>query len=1366
MMRGIGFATVLVFSLLASMPAFGQSTYATVSGTIEDSSHALLPGVSVTAANNATAVMTTGVSNEAGAYNLTGLLPGIYTVRAELPGFQTKTFTNVQLGNAAQVRLNFTLSVASVATAVEVTIQADTLLATSSSSVGEVLSQQKVQELPIVGNNVISLFTLMPGVRMNDDGVTGTFAGLRAETVNVQRDGIDASGSARYFQAGVQTATFINPDLVGEVRIITAPVDAEMGRGNGQIQFLTRSGTNQFRGAGVWNIRNSSFDANTWNNNRQIDSKTGAWKPVKADWNNTHQFTGSIGGPIVKNKTFFFTLFDDSLVRAKTTQNQIVLTPCARLGIFRYFDNWNNGNAIAPLQAQGNTPTIAVVDGLGSPVTPATNPNGTPFSGALRYASVFGRLSNTPTRSDCSDAVVQAGTNWDPFRRAIDPTGYVTKLMGTMPQPNNYEIGDGLNTAGIRWTRREDNGTEDVFGRPGTLARQQINGKVDHIFNTKNKLGVAYTYEYSHGNFNYATWPNGFQGSVFRRPQNLSFNLVSTLSPNVVNEARVGMRRIGSNSYNPVNEPETGTKTQAFIPNFGGYPLVPALGNGAVNFQTNQIVGGGATASYLDTTVLWTYGDNLSWTKAKHGFKVGGEIRRGHSLAYEMGGSGAVATTIPRAVGGETPFAPISTTAISSTNMPGLAGTNASGNNAAMRNLLNFLSGSLTNVTQALFMQDPKKLDAWEDYKTFPFRLRDLHGDESSVFFKDDWKVASTLTLNLGVRWDNFGPPYESKGLMPLPVGGPSGIWGISGSGFSDWMKPGVRGSNTTVEFVGKNSPNPGTPWYNNDYNNFSPAVGFAWQVPWFGAGKTTVRGGYQITHQIAQSANTLSFEIIVPGSANNALYQGDSNNPYLDLARMAAVIPLNNGILPMQPVPSSDRTQTIYSPITGTVSPYTQNFTLAVTRSVRSNVTVDLRYVGTLARKQWNPAFNINIPNFLYNGLKEAFDAARAGGESALLDRIFNGINLGSGVIGAANGPTAAAFLRADSRFNSNLANGNYSALATTLNTLSYTAAQNPNLPPAVGNGAVLRVNGLPENFIVANPQFGPVNLVTQDYSSNYHSFEAQVTLRPTHGITTQSTYTWSKNLGTAGGFGLGPTFTNPIDRHLDYTIQPDTRVHDFRTNGTFALPIGPNKLVLGQTSGTLARIVEGWQMGWIVNMNTGAPLTVTANTSLYNIGRPDLVGPFPAKEGSSTFEGTPAATGAYWKPGTFTTQRDPQCTTIAISLQSLCTLNAIADAKTGQVLLQNPQPGAYPTMGIGSIFGPGRWRFDANISKSIKLTESKDLQFRLDATNVLNHPEPNAPALNLTGAAASNFGLIGATGSAKSNLKRQLQAQLRFSF
>jgi hypothetical protein len=332
----------------------------------------------------------------------------------------------------------------------------------------------------------------------------------------------------------------------------------------------------------------------------------------------------------------------------------------------------------------------------------------------------------------------------------------------------------------------------------------------------------------------------------------------------------------------------------------------------------------------------------------------------------------------------------------------------------------------------------------------------------------------------------------------------------------------------------------------------------------------------------------------------------------------------------------------------------------------------------------------------------------------------------------------------------------------------LNYTTAQNPTLPaiPAGVNGAVLRINQFPENFIVTNPQFGAVNLITNDYSTNYHSLEAQVTMRPAAGLGFTSTYTFSKNLGTgiwaASGNTLGLTFTNPVNRHADYSIQPDTRVHDFRTNGTFALPIGPNKRFFNKSAGIVGRIIENWQTGFVVNLNSGAPITITGNTSLYSNARPDIVGPFPVKDGKTTFTGTPAATGSYYAPNSFTTVKDPQCLAIAASLQSLCTLNAIADAGSGQILLQNAQPGAVPTMGLGSIIGPGRWRFDANISKAVRLTESKSLQFRLDASDVLNHPEPNAPNLNITGTNASNFGLI----LGKTTLHRMLQAQLRFTF
>ncbi len=116
-----------------------------------------------------------------------------------------------------------------------------------------------------------------------------------------------------------------------------------------------------------------------------------------------------------------------------------------------------------------------------------------------------------------------------------------------------------------------------------------------------------------------------------------------------------------------------------------------------------------------------------------------------------------------------------------------------------------------------------------------------------------------------------------------------------------------------------------------------------------------------------------------------------------------------------MQPIPLTERSQQIYIPDPNLVTPYAQNLTLSVTRSVGSKVSVDLRYIGTLGRKQRSAANNINVPNFRSNGLKEAFDAVRSGDESPLLDQIFNGIN----IAGAGFGPvgTAVQWRSADGR-------------------------------------------------------------------------------------------------------------------------------------------------------------------------------------------------------------------------------------------------------------------------------------------------------------------------------------------------------------
>jgi len=157
-------ALLALLSCLCATAAFGQANNATLTGTALDSSGAVLPGVSIRATNGATGVVTSAVTNEAGVYNILGLIPGTYTVSGTLPGFQTQTFQDVVLGNAVSVRINFSLKLADLNTSVEVTVAADTVLQTSSPTIGQVLPQKKVQELPIVGNNVLDLLTLLGGL--------------------------------------------------------------------------------------------------------------------------------------------------------------------------------------------------------------------------------------------------------------------------------------------------------------------------------------------------------------------------------------------------------------------------------------------------------------------------------------------------------------------------------------------------------------------------------------------------------------------------------------------------------------------------------------------------------------------------------------------------------------------------------------------------------------------------------------------------------------------------------------------------------------------------------------------------------------------------------------------------------------------------------------------------------------------------------------------------------------------------------------------------------------------------------------------------------------------------------------------------
>src|SRR6266516_1218615 len=401
-------SVVYLFFVLNGFAQVGIN--ATLSGTVSDVSGALIPGVEVTATNSGTGVAATAVTNESGTYRFPSLQPGPYEVKAWLAGFQTQTF-RLALGTAQQIVQNFALQVGVVTQAVEVTTAADQLLTTSSASVGNTLPSNQVVDLPLVGRNVMDLVTsTIPGVRGTGTPST-TFAGITANgsaNVSISMDGVTMN-TGRHTQ-GLKTTTFVNPDMMEEMQVIVAPVDVE-GRGAAQIQMRTRSGTNQFHGAATWNIRNSALNANSWANNRQH---------IAPLWYNKQQSTASLGGPIFHNKTFFFGLYDRQDMVQKQSVDAIVLTPLARQGIFRFFPGVNNGNADTTPSGAGVTRTAPVVDKTGNPLDWTLIPGAT---GPMQSFSVFGDAMNPG----------------DPFRRRMDPSGFMSRLIALMPHANAFD---------------------------------------------------------------------------------------------------------------------------------------------------------------------------------------------------------------------------------------------------------------------------------------------------------------------------------------------------------------------------------------------------------------------------------------------------------------------------------------------------------------------------------------------------------------------------------------------------------------------------------------------------------------------------------------------------------------------------------------------------------------------------------------------------------------------------------------------------------------------------------------------------------------------------------------------------------------
>lgn len=298
------FARAVVLLLLSASPALAQVTgVATLQGVVTDNTDAIVAGAEVAATNIETGVALKTTTNDAGFYRLPGLNPGRYTVEVKAGGFAPTRVNEVRLEVGQTARLDVGLKVGGVTETVEVTAQG-TLLNTETTDVGQVIDGKRIVEMPLNGRNYLQLAQLTAGVlpagnsRTSDEGGFLAF-GQHTYQNNVLLDGADNSSRASGGPLGFEAQAVKPPvDAVAEFKVLTNNTSAEFGYGTGaKVIVTTKGGTNEFHGSAYEFLRNDALDATNFFANR-----SGARKPVFRQ----NQFGGTIGGPVIKNKAFFF----------------------------------------------------------------------------------------------------------------------------------------------------------------------------------------------------------------------------------------------------------------------------------------------------------------------------------------------------------------------------------------------------------------------------------------------------------------------------------------------------------------------------------------------------------------------------------------------------------------------------------------------------------------------------------------------------------------------------------------------------------------------------------------------------------------------------------------------------------------------------------------------------------------------------------------------------------------------------------------------------------------------------------------------------------------------------------------------------
>ncbi len=1247
---------LLVPCLLLAPSAFAQVDEGSVTGVVQDATGAVIPGAKVTLLNTDQGISQVANTDSSGLYKFSPVRIGNYSISATAPGFSVTTQQNVNVAVSQNLRVDIQLKTGAATETVEVTT-APPQLQTEDASVGQVVNERSVNNLPLNGRNFTFLAQLAAGVNTpqadtRGNAANGAFSanGLRPSQNNYLLDGIDNNSDNVDFLNGTNFVVLPPPDAIEEFKVQTSDFSAELGRAAGAVLNATvKSGTNQIHGAAWEFFRNDVLDAADWfENNNGI-------KKGELRWN---QFGGSIGGPVIKNKIFYF-------------------------GDYQGFRH-----------VQGNTQS-----GIGVPTVLERN------SGYSNLSELITANASSASRPDALGRMIPVGTVLDPATTRAVPGGYVRDPFGLSTCTGNtisLAACPGLNQ--IPASRIDPNAVKllNLFPLP-TAAGVTSNFAVSpKLYQHNNQFDVRGDYDISDKNQVFARasyWDNpqfipgpfggvadggGFQQGVQTAK---SFQGVAAythlFSPTTVNVARIGWDHLHTSRFGPEG-------STYGIPAQYGIPGIPQTDNNgglpAFSFGGLQTLGGNSFLPSDETTQTTQVVDDFSKVYGAHGFKMGVEYQH---VVFN--------TLQPAWSHGQFDYSG------TFTDIPG--------NNGSTTGIAQFIlpptPSTITNGTGVDYSGGSDDVRSSNINKTYDERAY------FAAYLQDDWKVTPTLTLNLGLRWDYFGPINETNGgqanFVPNYNGAPTFIIpasgkdnralsstannpSLAGNGFVDILaKDGIAILSTNKYGQGLLKP---------QYSNFAPRFGFAYQID----PKLVVRGG------VGLFWNAFENQGYGPNIGEN--YPFVYNFEYNPKVPNGSPTGLSN----VAPVSYNTPYATCATAGPGQTATFESGF------SCHSFTPLDVNASGLGLQ---GLQFNFVTPRTLAANLSFQYAITRS--MSAQVGYVL----------------TKADNLQVNAGANNVTALLPYNA-STTGPVGGGTLGQEPF--PDLGGGSTGRMIG----------------------ASVYNGLQTKLEQQFASGLNFLLTYTFSRTFTDAGDLLNGGSLSGQraIDvpgfgLRGDWSLASFNITNVFHFSGGYELPFGKDKHYLSNTGKLGNAFIGGWSINWITTLQGGQPLTLGCPTSTTKgTGCADVTVPGQSPDlGIKVKKNASGQLTPFWlgNPKAF---------------QQPCLLGGDTTSNPAGCV---PTTGfGYLGDRPGTTTGPGYHRFDFSTFKSIPINERFRTEFRAEFFNIVNHPNFNAPGFSGNGVVAipnstnftnTNFGAVGSTRDAP-NAPRQIQFSLKLYY